>query len=204
LEILLNEVALDDIRIQPRTPSAPLPQVFHIQPDRDLHDITTIDPGLIQIARDYGYMRAADVIGGVDRRSRRWIVPTEIALLRKEIWALENRRFGHSDPTRRADPTPAEAPGLQPIIDQQKLQLRALMNERRSLNGPMPWNIDQWSWSLERHPWHPPFPPASAVVNGYAWEGGQSKQIVYTTGDGHIHELYVNVGGVWKDSDLTA
>ena len=38
-------------------------------------------------------------------------------------------------------------------------------------------------------------PPASLVVNGYGWEAGQSKQIVFTTGDGHIHELYVNVGG---------
>ena len=47
-------------------------------------------------------------------------------------------------------------------------------------------------------------PPASTVSNGYAWEGGQSKQIVFTTGDGHIHELYVNVGGAWGHADLTA
>jgi hypothetical protein len=32
-------------------------------------------------------------------------------------------------------------------------------------------------------------PPASSVADGYAWETGQSKQVVFTTGDGHIHEL---------------
>ena len=47
-------------------------------------------------------------------------------------------------------------------------------------------------------------PPATSVVNGYGWEAGQSKQIVFTTGDGHIHELYVNVGGAWNHADLTA
>jgi len=42
------------------------------------------------------------------------------------------------------------------------------------------------------------------VINGYAWEDGQSKQIVFATADGHIHELYVNVGGAWAHADLTA
>jgi hypothetical protein len=39
---------------------------------------------------------------------------------------------------------------------------------------------------------------------GYSWEAGQSKQVVYLTNDGHIHELYVTVGGTWKHADLTA
>ena len=29
---------------------------------------------------------------------------------------------------------------------------------------------------------------------GYSWEVGQSKQVVYRTADGHIHELYVVKG----------
>ena len=37
---------------------------------------------------------------------------------------------------------------------------------------------------------------------GYGWEAGQSKQIVFTTGDGHIHELYVNVGGAVESRRL--
>ena len=39
---------------------------------------------------------------------------------------------------------------------------------------------------------------------GYSWEVGQSKQVVYRTADGHIHELYVVKGGAWQHADLTA
>jgi hypothetical protein len=47
-------------------------------------------------------------------------------------------------------------------------------------------------------------PSASGVsLVAYVWEGGQSKQVVYLTGDGHIHELYVRTGGNWAHADLT-
>ena len=44
----------------------------------------------------------------------------------------------------------------------------------------------------------------NVLFNGYSWEAGQSKQVVYPTNDGHMHELYVTVGGTWKHVDLTA
>ena len=47
-------------------------------------------------------------------------------------------------------------------------------------------------------------PTAASVVNGYAWEAGKAKQVVFTTADGHIHELVVTVGGKWSHADLTA
>jgi hypothetical protein len=46
--------------------------------------------------------------------------------------------------------------------------------------------------------------PVVAKLTGYAWEAGQSKQIVYLTGDGHIHELHIPVDGTWQHVDLTA
>jgi hypothetical protein len=48
-------------------------------------------------------------------------------------------------------------------------------------------------------------PPAApySLLTAYAWEAGGSKQVVYLTGDGHIHELYVAVGGSWSHADLT-
>jgi hypothetical protein len=41
-------------------------------------------------------------------------------------------------------------------------------------------------------------------MQGYSWETGRSKQVVYTTSDGHVHELSVTVGGAWQHADLTA
>jgi hypothetical protein len=41
--------------------SFPIP-VFPIQPTFDVNDAFTIDPGLVRIAEDYGFMRAADVL----------------------------------------------------------------------------------------------------------------------------------------------
>ncbi len=50
-------------------------------------------------------------------------------------------------------------------------------------------------------------PPASAgsAIIGYAWPDGHSKQVVYTSADGHIHELVVGPpgGGSWTHADLT-
>jgi hypothetical protein len=37
----------------------------------------------------------------------------------------------------------------------------------------------------------------------YAWEKGGTKQVVYRAADGHIHELFVAVGGSWSHADLT-
>jgi hypothetical protein len=48
-------------------------------------------------------------------------------------------------------------------------------------------------------------PPAvGPSLVGYSWEVGPSKQVVYYTGDGHVHELYVTLGGGWAHADLTS
>jgi hypothetical protein len=47
-------------------------------------------------------------------------------------------------------------------------------------------------------------PPASiGAFSGYEWEPLASKQVVYTTDDGHLHELFVQVGDFWSHADLT-
>ncbi|MEU7062091.1 hypothetical protein, partial [Streptomyces sp. NPDC046197] len=48
-----------------------------------------------------------------------------------------------------------------------------------------------------------PAPPASGTaLSGYEWAAGNSKQVVYLDSAGHVHELYVTVGGKWKHADL--
>lgn len=151
-DLVLNEVALDDTRVQP-PPASATPNIFLVAPDVEIHDVTTIDPGLIQINRDYGYMRAADVLDQVGTDTRRWALATEIARIRRDAWALENRRFGHEDPTRLADAVQPPDPGVQPQIDAAKNKLNELLVERRGVNGPTPPGIDRWTSTLELHPW---------------------------------------------------
>ncbi|MDQ3957048.1 MAG: hypothetical protein M3273_01870 [Actinomycetota bacterium] len=44
---------------------------------------------------------------------------------------------------------------------------------------------------------------AWSPVTGYPWEAGHTKQYVYPGFGGHVLELYVGPGGVWKKADLT-
>jgi hypothetical protein len=48
-----------------------------------------------------------------------------------------------------------------------------------------------------------PQPAPDTAFAGYEWEAGGSKQVVYLTADGHIHELFVAMGGSWSHADLT-
>jgi NTE family protein len=147
--LLVNEISRDDAKAR----TEPSPLVFLIHPDEEIHDTTVVDPGLIQISRDYGYMRAADVLAGVDRLSRRWALATLISMLRKQIWTRENRRWGQPDATKPADPVYTALPAIQGSIDRDKAKLATLVGERQSLSGPMPAEAVQWARRMERHPW---------------------------------------------------
>ena len=151
-DLLLSEIGEGDLRVDPTTAGGGR-TVHVIAPDVEIHGVTTIDPGLIQINRDYGYMRAADVLDGVPHSDRRWALSTQIAQRRLDVWSLENRRFGHLDPTRLPDGTPPTDPTLQSSIDAGKATLRQLVGERRSLRGVVPPGIDWWTTASELHPW---------------------------------------------------
>jgi hypothetical protein len=47
-----------------------------------------------------------------------------------------------------------------------------------------------------------PAPDLSGYFTGYSWEAGKSKQVAYTTSDGHFHELFVIQGGSWTHAQL--
>ena len=71
-----------------------------IQPKVDIHDIMTIDPGLIRINMAHGYMRADDVLQAKSRDPKRYREvadqfseerkTNQIIQLRKQIWEMEN------------------------------------------------------------------------------------------------------------------
>jgi len=45
--------------------------------------------------------------------------------------------------------------------------------------------------------------PENSLLAAYPWEIGKTKQVVYTSGDGHIHELMTGLDSTWKHTDLT-
>jgi NTE family protein len=156
----LTSLAIDEIDLSDRNvsvpPGAPAPSIVHIEPEVDLHDFTVIDPGLIRICRDYGYMRAADACDGANVTDERRQLATAITTLRRDIWRLENRQAGQPDPTVPGQPAPAPDPSLQAAINQAKAQLAVLIASRRaSPGGPqsMPGDIDNWTTHPEPHPW---------------------------------------------------
>ncbi|GAA1395063.1 patatin-like phospholipase family protein [Luteococcus peritonei] len=58
-----------------------------IEPEMDVHDSLTIDPGLIRINMDYGWMRAAEAHLGLGAAEQ--ALTREVVELRREAWQLE-------------------------------------------------------------------------------------------------------------------
>jgi hypothetical protein len=48
-----------------------------------------------------------------------------------------------------------------------------------------------------------PLAPDHQDIVGYEWDGDSSKQVVFRTADGHVHELFISLVGQWSHNDLT-
>jgi NTE family protein len=162
-EIAIHEVSVGDFVVHPM-PGRTLPAVHDIHPDVEVHGFGVIDPGLIQINRDYGYMRAADVVAGIDPDQRRYQLATVITQQRAAIWALENRRAGQPNPNTPAVPADLPRPELGAEIDAAKTALATLLQERRDRGGPLPAGIELFAGRPELHGWQTPFNDARVVA----------------------------------------
>ncbi|CAN5762259.1 hypothetical protein BH20CHL3_BH20CHL3_08940 [soil metagenome] len=134
--IIPDEIARDDARAT--NPRGEPFTLYLIQPDFELHSPTTIDPGLIQIGRDYGFMRAADVVAGEPRESSLHRSSTEIARRRLQIWAAEIQERGRRDPRFPADPPRP----LDVDIPKLKSELGELMDRRAALGAICSEHLD--------------------------------------------------------------
>jgi len=114
-----------------------------IEPVIEVHDALTVDPGLIAIATDYGWMRAHDVTRSVSvadaQRSH------DIIDLRRHLWAIEDRLFGPSGPgVQGASEDLAH-------LGELKLHLRGLLEGARP--GHLPEGAEGWWRGWEQHPY---------------------------------------------------
>ncbi|MDR7078765.1 putative acylesterase/phospholipase RssA [Neobacillus niacini] len=142
-----------------------------IQPNFDIHDIMTIDPGLIDIRMAHGYMRADDTLQAKQRNPMEYQQLTEeyayqrrtslIVQTRLSIWVREYAANGfllkYDDSGRPVHPAPTMKPDLQALLEVRSLKntLKDIVQERKQAGGLVPSEAESWWLDWERHPWKP-------------------------------------------------
>lgn len=108
-----------------------------VVPEFDVHDSMAIDPALIGISIDHGWLRAADVLLELPRPMRE--LTTRITQLRMRLRRLDGplaTLFG-GDATGRDEPEEADRDDL-------VAELRAAVAARRDAGGPLPAPLLAW------------------------------------------------------------
>jgi NTE family protein len=133
-----------------------------IAPSFVVHDTLMVDPGLISINMDYGYMRAFDeVVADPAQRSTLRRLTDEITALRIDIWTTEHFANAEYLPGRIGGQLTlvADPINLQACRDNKKL-LRTKTYQRitASAAASVPGYRANWWRQWERHPWQPRIP----------------------------------------------
>jgi predicted acylesterase/phospholipase RssA len=152
--------------------------VVVVQPEYDIHDGMTIDPGLIRIRMAHGFMRADDVCQAYQKdpanyrkladgysRDRQ---TTAIVRLRRKLWVLEyaanGLRYNEDDSGRPAVPSPLVLNNPNAATQQDeankgvrhwKRELKEIVDQRIAAGGRCPADMESWWMDWERHPWPP-------------------------------------------------
>ena len=111
-----------------------------VVPDIDVHDAMTIDPALIAISIDYGWLRAADVLLGLDGKAR--TLSTELTRTRMSLRELAGplpTLFGRSELAEPDDPS-----GWVDGTDTLTARLREQVRARLDLGAPVPPSLTHW------------------------------------------------------------
>ncbi len=166
-DIMWDEVLRDEVELAQASSAVTL-----IQPDLDVHDGLTVEPGLIALAIDHGFMRAADVVRGADPGA--CALTRGIVELRRDIWALEERLHGPGG-TEPAGPT---ALPVLPVGTGAADELRALKHRlRAAVTGKdpdaLPAGAERWWLRWEGHAWPTP--------HGTPWAPGEPAEAAGST-----------------------
>lgn len=134
--LMTNQISADELAYARRVGAR------IISPDVDVHDSMTIDPGLLQINRDYGWMSAAEAITGAGQAERGLV--NRVVRLRMRSWELEKSWLGGlAEHRRKVDHRLTEA------LRQVKDALRDAVS--RLPDALRPAGADQWGLRLEAH-----------------------------------------------------
>jgi predicted acylesterase/phospholipase RssA len=139
--------------------------VIDIFPSFNLHDPMVVEPGLIRIAIDYGWMRAADILD-VPERLREYamelsnrIISLRVQNWREAHWALGVRfkdpHRGITDhvlggmTTRISETQPVPTPESVDLIRNNCRKIRAALQQRLLINAPTPDSAIRTRWFTE-------------------------------------------------------
>jgi predicted acylesterase/phospholipase RssA len=174
-DIMPNQILQDHLN-----PPVPWPvpmravQVTDLPYNHTVHGEIGIEPGLVAISIDYGYMRAYDDLDPTPTALNDNPGPAlhdntnQIIDLRLIIWRIEHAINGQRLPLQdisdailnRLNGTPINNPVTDstqlPQLRIMKWQLKALVDERRlALGGRVPSRVESWWLNWEEHSWLP-------------------------------------------------
>jgi NTE family protein len=122
-----------------------------IDPVVDVVGLFEVQPGLLRINKDYGWLRAADVLAHGDAailadmaEATQHIIEARLEAWRQEdsLWSME-----------RLDGSEA---GTLALVREQKERVRELVDRRKQLGFPVPDGCEAWWTEYEAHAGEPP------------------------------------------------
>jgi NTE family protein len=119
-----------------------------IDPVVDVVGLFEIQPGLLRINKDYGWLRAADVLaeGCPDLMADVGTSTHALIDARREAWRLEESLWTEERPNA-AD----NEPGTLALVREQKERVRDLVEQRKQLGFPVPDGCEAWWTEYESH-----------------------------------------------------
>src|SRR5699024_6292173 len=121
--IMTDEILTDEVRRAAENGAT------IIQPELDIHDILTIDPGLTAIAMDYGWSRAAEACTGASASARARV--REVYEARRSLWSAEDLALRPR--TAEADSSRGDAGRTAPVDARALSEIGDLKHRLRSL-----------------------------------------------------------------------
>jgi hypothetical protein len=132
---------------------APMPPgatLTTVDPVVDVVGLFEVEPGLLRINRDYGWLRASDVLADGDPSLLAEVAESTHAMVdaRREAWRLEEHLW--------SDAADAPDAGTMALVREQKSQVRRILGRRKDLGYPVPEGHEAWWSEYEAHAGAPP------------------------------------------------
>ena len=141
--------------------STPLPEgarLTTIDPVVDVVGLFDPQPGLLRINKDYGWLRAADVLAEGDPDLLADVAASTHALVeaRRQAWHLEHSLWAATKMPKDAN----AVAGTLSLVREQKERVRAAVEQRKQLGFPLPDGCAAWWTEYEHHAEPRPGPPS--------------------------------------------